>query len=538
MARIGADWVARLHGSTMNRVKIFISLALLISAGSSGIFAKSKELILGEKAYSRGSFDAAKQHFEQAIDNGDESGDPRLYIGLILESRRQYAESIPYFRAAAERPMQKKFKKVAYWKLAILYRQAKQYPESLRYVERLEEIGEKSELFEKIRMEAEGYHGGGGSSKGYTDVKKAIGLEKQYKEKSSQGAEAGDLCDIADSIIAAYNSAIAADPRWKEYRFKIALYHERCKSMGEAERVYTQIWDEARDPAAAYKLGLLARKRKDYKSALKFFGGALENPPEDLQMRFYIHYNAAQAHYALGNLAEAYAHARPARRLSGEVELKKKTQQALRRLYCLAKISKRIHDEEYCRFSQKTESKMFMSLYAMKRALAENNSAEAAQHAVQIYAGDTVDDDESGASLPAYALSDLPVAVGVLFKEEKYRAVIDLTTKFKAQLQELKDTNGWRAVSHFALKEYGSALVEFDQIKNPTPSQMNLHLMAMAHMGDIAGIKAKGKIYLKDARARKKLTENFRKMRLYETLRREPDFEIWLNESAAVTATE
>ena len=175
---------------------------------------------------------------------------------------------------------------------------------------------------------------------------------------------------------------------------------------------------------------------------------------------------------------------------------------------------------------------MFISLYAMKRALAENKSGEAAQHAMQIYSGETLDDDESGVSLPAYALSDLPVAVGVLFKEEKYRAVLDLTSKFKTQLQDLKDTNGWRAVSHFALKEYGSALVEFDKIKKPTPSQMNLHLMSMAHLGDIAGIKAKGRIYLRDTRARKKLTENFRKMKLYEPLRREADFDAWLNESA------
>lgn len=513
----------------MARIAVIVLLLGLVASGAA--LAKSKEVVLGEKAYSRGSYDAAKQHFEQAIDNGDETGDPRLYIGLILEARRQYAESIPYFRAAAERPMQKKFKKVAYWKLAILYRQAKLYPESLRYVERLEEIGEKSELFEKIRMEAEGHHVGG-NTKGYAEVRKAIALEKQYREKSAEGAESQDLCELADTIISAYNAAISADARLKEYRWKIALYHEKCKRMAEAERVYAQIWDESRDAAAAYKLGLFARKRKDYKTALKYFGGALENPPEDLQMRFYIHYNAAQAHYALGNLAEAYAHSKPARRLAGELELKKKTLQALRRLYCLAKISKGIHDEEYCRFSTRTESKMFISLYAMKRALAENKSGEAAQHAMQIYSGETLDDDESGVSLPAYALSDLPVAVGVLFKEEKYRAVLDLTSKFKTQLQDLKDTNGWRAVSHFALKEYGSALVEFDKIKKPTPSQMNLHLMSMAHLGDIAGIKAKGRIYLRDTRARKKLTENFRKMKLYEPLRREADFDAWLNESA------
>ncbi len=507
--------------------RIIISICALLTIGSASVFAKSKEVVLGEKAYSRGAYDAAKDHFEQAIENGDESGDPRLYIGLILEARRQYAESLPYFRAAAERPMQKKFKKVAYWKLAILYRQAKLYPESLRYVERLEEIGEKSDLFEKIRMEAEGHHGGA-STKGYADVRKATALEKQYKEKSAAGAESAELRDIADAIILSYAAAIAADARWKEYRWKIAFYHEKTKRQNEAEQVYSQIWEDSKDAGAAYKLGYFARKRKDYRKALKYFGGALENPPEDIQMRFYIHYNAAQSHYALGNYAEAFAHAKPARRLSSELELKKKTAQSLRRLYCLAKISKAEIDDDYCRFQKKSENQMFLNLYAMKRALAEKHQEKAAQFAMQIFSGDTVDEEDSGLSLPAYAMSDLPLAISVLFRAEKYRAVLDLTAKFRGELAENKDIQGWRAVSHFALKEYGSALVEFDKVKKPTPSQMNLHLMAMAHMGDLAGIKSKGSAYLRDSRAREKLVKNFRSMRLYEPLRREPDFEAWL----------
>lgn len=507
--------------------RIVIGLCAILLTGTVAVSAKSKEVILGEKAYSRGAYDAAKAHFEQAIDNGDETGDPRLYIGLILEARRQYAESLPYFRAAAERPMQKKFKKVAYWKLAILYRQAKLYPESLRYVERLEDIGEKSDLFEKIRMEAEGHPGGSGT-KGYADVRKATTLEKQYKEKSAAGVDPAELVEIADAIISAYSAAIGADPRWREYRWKIALYHEKSKRQSDAEQVYVQIWEDTHDPGAAYKLGYFAKKRKEYNKALKYFGGALENPPEDLQMRFYIHYNAAQAHYALGNYAEALAHAKPARRYSNELELKKKTMQSLRRLVCLSKISKAEIDDEYCGFDKKSESQMFLNLYAMKRAIAEKQQDRAAHFAIRIYSGDTVDDEESGISLPVYAMSDLPLAISVLFRAEKYRAVLDLTGKFRGQLEDNKEIQGWRAVSHFALKEYGSALVEFEKVKKPTPSQMNLHLMAMAHMGDLAGIKSKGSVYMRDNRARDKLVKNFRNMRLYESLRKEPDFETWL----------
>ncbi|GAB4422932.1 MAG: hypothetical protein OHK0011_02440 [Turneriella sp.] len=493
--------------------------------------AKSKEVILGEKAYSRGAYDTARQYFEQAIENGDETGDPRLYIGLILEARRQYAESIPYFRAAAERPMQRKFKKVAYWKLVILYRQAKLYPESLRYVERLEEMGEKSELFDKIRGEAEGYQGiaGGRDLKGYADIRKASALEKVFRERLAKGANLAEVSDPAQAAIAAYNQAISQDARWKEYRWKIAGIYEKLKQPEEAEAVYRLIWDESGDTSAAYKLGFIARRKGEYRKALKFFGAALEKPIEDPQLKFYIRYNAAQSHYALGNFKDSYAHSRLARRLSGDLELSKKTLLGLKRIYCLGKLSQKEIDEDYCQFSEREENPLFLNLLEMKKALATNQKEKAIRFATRIYEAEATDQEEGSAKLPAYCMSDLPVAIGVLFRGEKYRDVLELTDRFRKHLGDLPDYHGWRAVSHFALKEYGSASIEFGKLEKPTPSQMNLHLMAMAHIGDFAGVKAKGSEYLRNDEAREKLQNNLRKMRLYEPLRQEPDFEAWLN---------
>lgn len=515
---------------SMRSFCVICAVVMLLVTGRSAA-TKSNEVILGEKAYSRGAYDSARQHFEQAIENGDETGDPRLYIGLILESRRQYAESIPYFRAAAERPMQKKFKKVAYWKLVILYRQAKLYPESLRYVERLEEMGEKSELFDRIRGEAEGYRGvaGGRDLKGYADIRKASALEKEFRERLANGADLAEVSDTAQAAIASYKLAISQDDRWKEYRWKIAGIHEKLKQPAEAQAVYRLIWEESGDTSAAYKLGFIARRNGQYRTALKYFGAALEKEIEDPQLKFYIRYNAAQAHYGLGNFKDSYAHSRLARRLSGDLELSKKTTLGLKRIYCLGKLSQKEIDEEYCQFSKKEENPLFLNLLEMKKAIAANQKEKAIRFATRIYETEATDQEEGSAKLPAYCMSDLPVAIGVLFRGEKYRDVLELTDRFRKNLGEMPDYHGWRAVSHFALKEYGSASVEFDKLEKPTPSQMNLHLMAMAHMGDFAGVKVKGTVYLRNDKAREKLLNNFRKMRLYEPLRQEPDFETWLN---------
>jgi tetratricopeptide (TPR) repeat protein len=513
---------------TVRLGKLVFFLLLFTNA----ISAKSKEVLAGEKAYSRGSFDSARDHFEQAIENGDETGDPRLYIGLILESRRQYAESISYFRAAAERPMQKKFTKVAYWKMVILCRQAKLYAESLRYVDRLQEMGEKSEIFEKIRYEAENYQGKK-DFKGYANIKRAVALENELQERREKGEDAEDLSDVMHSIIAAYQQAISEDARWKEYRWKIAQYHEKLKEMREAQNIYRLIWEESGDASAAYKLGYFARRSGDYAGSLKYFASALEKSIEDPQLKFYIRLNAAQAHYGLGHYSESFAHAKIGKRLAVDLELTKKTVQSLRRIYCLGSLSTGELNEDYCRFDKKAESTVFLNLIAMKRALAEKKGDKAATFATKIYEKEIVEGDETEAALPAYAMSDLPVAIGVLFKGEKYRAVINLTDRFRKNLEKLNDFSGWRAVSFFALKEYGSALIEFDKVKNPTPSQMNLHLMTMAHVGDWAGIRSKGAIYLKNPKAHTKLESNFRKLKLYTPLRQEKDFETWLNPTSA-----
>ncbi len=504
--------------------KFFLVLVLL---GTGSLTAKSKELLLGEKAYSKGSFDTARKHFQEAIDNGDESGDPHLYIGLILEARRQYAESIQHFRAAAERPMQKKFKKVAYWKMVILCRQAKLYGESLRYVDRLQDMGEKSELFEKIRAEAGNYQGPV-SSGGQTNasLKKALALETELKEREDQADD--EAAELMRSIIAAYKAAIAEDARLKDYRWKIAQYYEKLKEPREAQATYKLIWENSEDPSAAYKLGAFARRNGDYAGSLKYFAAALEKPIEDPQLKFFIRLNAAQAHYGLGHYPESFAHAKIARRIGADLELKAKAALSVKRVFCLGALSAGEADEEYCKFSKKSESPVFLNLIAMKRALAEKNNEKAASYAAKIYEKEAVETDENEATMPAYAMSDLPVAIGVLFKAEKYRAVLELTERFRKNLEKNKDFNGWRAVSFFALKEYGSALVEFDKIKNLTPSQMNLHLMTMAHLGDWAGIRTKGSVYLKNPKARTKLEGNFRKLKLYAPLRQDAGFEAWL----------
>ncbi|HRP69716.1 MAG TPA: tetratricopeptide repeat protein [Turneriella sp.] len=511
----------------------FIALILLPLLFATLLFAKRRELLLGEKAYSHGAYDTARKHFEAAIENGEASGDPHLYIGLILESRRQYAESIPYFRAAAERPMTKKFKKVAYWKMVILCRKAKQYAEALRYVERLESMGEKSELFEKIRAEADGHSitsPEDRSLKGFATIQKATNLEEDLRKESGQGQDETKIQNLRKEIIATYQKAIEENPYWKEYRWKIARHYERLEDREGALATYRAIWEDTANPRAAYKLGIGAKRVSNYTQALKYFGAALEKVGNDNTLGFYVRLNAAQSHYALTHPVEALAHAKIAKKYAEEIQLSEKTQASLKRVFCLAAISNKEDDAKYCKFSPKTESAGFINLIEMKRALAQKNNTTAAKFATRIYENDAeeVDEGEAETAIPAYAYSDLPLAIEVLFQTENYRNVLELTDKFEEKLTYYADLHTWRAISHFALKEYPLAVLEFNKIKKLSPVQMNLHLMSLAHTGNWAEVKSKGALYMKDTRAREKLEKNFRTLKLYAPLREEADFEIWL----------
>lgn len=505
-----------------------IILSLFFLAPS--LVAKSTEMFLGEKAYSQGALDTARKHFEAAIENGEPSGDPHLYIGLILESRRQYAESIPYFRAAAARRMSKKFKKVAYWKMVILCRQAKMYSESLRYVDLLQEMGEKSELFDKIRLEAEN------SStppidkniQGADSVEKALNLEKKLHELQAKDEEESTLKPLRREIIQTFKNAISLDAHWNSFRWHIARHYEKLQEHDAAITTYKLIWKDSGDARAAYKLGMAERRKGKYKDALRYFAAVLEKNTNDTTLNFYTRLNAAQSHYGLSNYNDALTHAKKAKALADEIELKDSTRASLRRVYCLAAISTAKDDTEYCRFSKKSESAVFINLVAMKRAIQKKEMKNATKFASRIYETDTSDEDESEATIPAYAFSDLPVAISVLFQAEEYHRVLELTDKFTKKLDTNRDFTAWRAVSHFALKEFALASLEFNKMQNLTPAQMNLHLMSLAHAGNWAEVKIKGSAYLKNPNAREKLERNFRTLKLYAPLREEKDFEAWM----------
>ncbi|MCS6971589.1 MAG: tetratricopeptide repeat protein [Turneriella sp.] len=506
------------------RIVVCFFYGLLATAAAT----KSEHVLAGEKAYAKGAYDVARRHFEEAIAAGERSGEPWLYIGLILEARRQYAESIPYFRGAAERPLPTKLKKVAYWKLVILYRQAKQYGEALRYAARLEDMGEKSELFDKIRLEAENHHGKTESTLvGYSAIRKGLALEREFRKQLQEGKSLEQAAPLAQQAISEFEDAMQQNDSWREYRWKIASLYEKLKENEKAQSIYLQIWEDTHDARAAYKLGHFARRRGDYREALRHFAAALEQPADDPQLLFFIRYQAAQANYGLGNSKAAYTHAHKARRLAEELELSEKTRHGLRRIYCLAALSQQKLDKEFCRFSRREEHPLFYNLVQLKTALAENDTPKALRFAARIYETEATDETEN-ARFPAYAMADLPLAIGVLFQGERYRDVLELTERFRKILEQRADYHGWRAVSYFALKEYGSACIEFAKIQNPTPSQMNLHLIALAHTGDFGEVRKKAELYLRNDQARPKLTKSLRTLRLFAPLRQEPDFEDWL----------
>ena len=68
----------------------------------------------GEQAYAKANYDTALKIFKKSIQQGDMTGFPRFFIGIILETKRKYRESIKYYIEAVELPLEKQYQKAAF----------------------------------------------------------------------------------------------------------------------------------------------------------------------------------------------------------------------------------------------------------------------------------------------------------------------------------------------------------------------------------------------------------------------------------------
>jgi len=495
-------------------MRIFV-ITILICMFDIFATAKSKYVQLGEKAFSRAAYDQAQEYFEQAIESGDKTGDPHFYIGLILETKRKYNESIPYFKTAVEYPMSVKFKKAAYWKLVILLRESKQFSEALIYANYLEEMGEKSDLLDKLKIEAESGELNP-SQKGFAQIKKGMELEKSLSDRNPKK----NLDEVYHEIIQFYDAAINENSAWGSFRWKIAQYYEKLRMPEKAQAEYLKIFSQIQDPNAAYKIGLYHKRRSEYSAALKYFSYALEKPNLDAQLHFYVRYTAAQAYYGSGNFQEALVYVNRAALLAEELDLKKKTRSQLSYFRCLCFVSNaNPKDLAQCAFDKKFILPPAQYLFKMKLAHQNSRKDEAAKFAMRAF--DKAESVEEEGAIPRYALIDLPLAVQIVFSVERYADVIDLTDRFSEFLKAHEQYHKWRGVSYFAEKDYRGAHLEFKEADKLSPSQMHLHLLSLLNLQETILLKETLLKYLNSS-GREKIIKELRAGKYGNTLESDP----------------
>ncbi len=276
----------------------------------------------GESAYSRAAYDTAAEYFQKAIEEGDSSGKPYFFLGAIYDIRKNYAQSASYYEQAVRRSLSSKYRKMALWKLVIYYDTIRRYPEALEHVNALEEIGVRHETLTAVRDRAQK----SGSSSANPEVREklneAADAEKEYKDSPSE--------TTAEKAAKAYHAAYRKDNEMTGAMAKAAFWYEKANEPALALKAYHSLYSREQNIRYAYKIGVLERKLRNYKTSLSYLALALEKP-ESKTMEYYLRLNAAQAHFAIGNYSSSRSHAEKALSL----KQKKEAESTLEYLLCL-----------------------------------------------------------------------------------------------------------------------------------------------------------------------------------------------------------
>lgn len=513
-------------------------------------FAKSRNVILGEQAFSRGSYDSAIKHFKQAIELGDESGDPRFYIGIIYDSKRKYAESIPWFSAAVERKLNRKFKKAALWKLVIYYQRIRDYGSALRYAARLEDMGERSSSFNRLREEAENYTPAGSNPEANALLKRARELEESVTEEKKDQAHYSRNKEMYLKISQLYRQAAEVDPLYKNFLWKSALYLEKTGENDKAETVYRELYEQQAEAKSAYKIGVLLKRKGNFQESLVFLAKALELSEGDELLQYYTRINAAQSNYALRKYQNAQKHAAEALARRENFEKKPKGLLSLQLTYCLSVISEKLSEKnkelsfpkkfnQICAGAGETRdsdtdfARKLGMLYRVKVFWHKGNKKMASA----IIAGEILNfsnrqnsnftDDEDFETLPlaGFTRPDAGLLAEMLYRNANHKELYYFTVKFDKDLQKEKSYNIWRGVSSFALGKFEEASGFLEKIESRAVSHQLLLHSTLAKMKNWDKYKLECIKYLeKNGDARPKILNQVKTSVLFAEFRNRADY--------------
>lgn len=553
------------HKTNLTVILIFIMSMLLFS---SAMWAKLRETRLGENAYARAAYDTAIKHFTNAINAGEPRGEPHFFIGNILETRRQFKASIPYFESAVERPLPWTYKKAALWKLVIFHRKEKNYEKALKYVNRLEKSGVHHATLSKVRREADLFLTPE-KKEARELMKKALTREKELKDNAPPREEKqarkkywednkSNLVEIAEMMVKAYR----LDNELKNYLWKAALYFEKTRDFIKAENTYREIADSDDTGRAQYKIGLLKKRMKEYEKSLDHFRQALKQGEKNKTMQYYIFVNLGQSYYALNN--------RQSMKWQGAAAIKLKQHRVSSSgtilpelIYCMSffedeaekmKSSKGL--PETCEKIGKTAAGS-LNAPASDRSLLEwykarfyqyqfmtKGQVQDKQKAIEHYRAcllppekeeiDLISDDEDLEEdttakfkpLPAWVRSHISAAIDFFRITEEHELLGQVLQQYREILKDEENYTLWQADIFFHNKEYREAARLYETMQSRAYSVQKRYFISLAMTDDWPTFKAQLEAYLiENTRLIKTVLGVIEKDAEYESFRNKPDYQ-------------
>ncbi len=267
-------------------------------------FDKSDLTEFAKKEYARAYHSSALKLFKQSIKEGDKTGTPRFFIGLILEAKRKYNESILYYIEAVDRPLKKEYKKAALWKLILYFQKIDNYAGVLEYSAILKKIIGRNKGLEKIIFEADmnvtPLH-----IEARQKIKKAINLEKKYLVDKKKIMFWKKHVIAIEETARIYEDIAKIHKKYQYFGWKAASYYENLDFFDDAIRVYQWIIEKKNNLKANYKIGVILRKQKKYEDAEKYLMNVINAKNIDKKLKYYAYINMTQVHYGMQSFIQA-----------------------------------------------------------------------------------------------------------------------------------------------------------------------------------------------------------------------------------------
>lgn len=285
----------------------------------------------GEKAYSQGKLDTAKEHLLKAIANGEPTGEAAFFLANIYEIKKSYSECLYYLHKALERgKLGKDYTKAALWKAIVYSEYAGDYASVLKYVERLESFRVNRKKMEKIKARAQEKQTP--ENMRMRDIEKLIAQKEALLENPVKSSSA---IPALKELLPYYKELLLLDPKRKTLLWKIAEVHEYLGETQKARVSYLKLAEHLNSPQAWYKVGYIEKKSGLYSQSLDSFSKVLGKKNIPAQLEYFTRINAAQAQLALVQYEKALIHAKQAESLADSSKRSQKAKIAT----CLAAVS-------------------------------------------------------------------------------------------------------------------------------------------------------------------------------------------------------